>query len=253
VFSLGCLLFYVLTDGRHPFGERLERDSNIAHGRLAQRDMQQLERLLPEAAHLIRRMLSADSHQRYTMEQVLLHPFFWSDSERLLFLKDASDALEFVKPDTPLVLEMESRATAVLRPHTNWREPLDVKFLDNLGTYRKYDFGAMRDLLRVIRNKYQHYRELPDDVQQLLGHPPRDYLDYFLRRFPRLLIETYETIEKMVAHEETFRRYFGRTNHRNVSHQHHQEQESTTTTTTTITTTAASSIATTSSASPRKS
>lgn len=29
LFSLGCVLFYCITGGRHPFGNHLERDVNI--------------------------------------------------------------------------------------------------------------------------------------------------------------------------------------------------------------------------------
>lgn len=32
VFSLGCVLYFCLTGGAHPFGENYERDSNILRG-----------------------------------------------------------------------------------------------------------------------------------------------------------------------------------------------------------------------------
>ena len=33
VFSMGCVIYYALTAGQHPFGGRLERDLNIQNGR----------------------------------------------------------------------------------------------------------------------------------------------------------------------------------------------------------------------------
>lgn len=33
VFSLGCIIHYCITGGRHPFGEQYERDVNIMRGR----------------------------------------------------------------------------------------------------------------------------------------------------------------------------------------------------------------------------
>lgn len=32
VFSLGCIYYYVLTDGKHPFGDNLRRQANIMQG-----------------------------------------------------------------------------------------------------------------------------------------------------------------------------------------------------------------------------
>jgi len=34
-----------------------------------------------------------------------------------------------------------------------------------MGRYRKYNFESTRDLLRYIRNKSGHYRELSDDLK----------------------------------------------------------------------------------------
>ena len=53
---------------------------------------------------------------------------------------------------------------------------LDPDFLDNLGRYRKYRPDSLRDLLRVIRNKHNHFRELPDALQAKLGPLPDGFL-----------------------------------------------------------------------------
>jgi hypothetical protein len=42
---------------------------------------------------------------------------------------------------------------------------LPVELIANLGRYRRYDYGAVRDLLRVIRNKRNHFREMPPGLQ----------------------------------------------------------------------------------------
>lgn len=53
---------------------------------------------------------------------------------------------------------------------------LDSDFLDNLGRYRKYRPDSLRDILRVIRNKHNHFRELPDHLQAKLGPLPDGFL-----------------------------------------------------------------------------
>jgi len=53
---------------------------------------------------------------------------------------------------------------------------LDAELLGNLGRYRRYRAGSLRDLLRVIRNKHNHWRELPEPLQARLGPPPDGFL-----------------------------------------------------------------------------
>ena len=53
---------------------------------------------------------------------------------------------------------------------------LDPDFLENLGRYRKYRPDSLRDLLRVIRNKHNHFRELPEPLQAKLGPMPEGFL-----------------------------------------------------------------------------
>ena len=42
---------------------------------------------------------------------------------------------------------------------------MDHALLGNLGKYRRYNYHSVRDLLRVIRNKCNHYRELPPELK----------------------------------------------------------------------------------------
>lgn len=51
------------------------------------------------------------------------------------------------------------------------------------GKYRRYSYTSLRDLLRVIRNKHSHYRELPAELQRRLGTIPEGFLSYFTSRW----------------------------------------------------------------------
>ena len=57
-----------------------------------------------------------------------------------------------------------------------WMARFDAELIENLGRYRKYNQGSLRDLLRVIRNKHNHFRELPDGLQAKLGPLPGGFL-----------------------------------------------------------------------------
>lgn len=87
IFSLGCVMYYCLTGGAHPFGGNYERDTNIMRGNA---NLSALS-AAPEAANLIGAMLSKSPTSRPTMEGVLAHPFWWSVEQRLQFLLDVSD------------------------------------------------------------------------------------------------------------------------------------------------------------------
>jgi serine/threonine-protein kinase/endoribonuclease IRE1 len=87
VFSLGCIMFYCLSGGKHPFGEHYERDTNIIRGHCSLTALHKW----PEAVNLLSAMLSKQPLQRPLMAGVLRHPFWWSDEQRLQFLVDVSD------------------------------------------------------------------------------------------------------------------------------------------------------------------
>ena len=65
IFALGCLFYYTLTNGGHPYGDRFEREINIMKDT---KDLSGLERFGEEgteAKNLISAMLSFEAPQRY--------------------------------------------------------------------------------------------------------------------------------------------------------------------------------------------
>lgn len=60
MFSLGCVLFFCITGGKHPFGGHLERDSNIVKNKF---DLFLIE-YIPEAVDLFLRLLHPDAEMR---------------------------------------------------------------------------------------------------------------------------------------------------------------------------------------------
>lgn len=60
LFSLGCVLFFCITGGKHPFGDHLERDVNITKN---QKDLFLVE-YVPEALDLISGLLNPQPELR---------------------------------------------------------------------------------------------------------------------------------------------------------------------------------------------
>ncbi|KAJ7130190.1 hypothetical protein C8R44DRAFT_699316 [Mycena epipterygia] len=209
IFALGCLFFYTLTNGSHPYGDRFEREANIMKG---VKNLDGLERFGEEgqeAVDLISAMLHAEAYERPDTMTCLLHPFFWDPGRRLTFLQDASDRFEIMcrDPKDPYLLVLEKNAFGVVG--NDWLSRLDRLFIENLGKFRKYDGRSVQDLLRALRNKKHHYQDLPDNVKRHLGPMPEGYLAYFTRRYPRLFLHVHSVIgDTSLRSESMFRSYF---------------------------------------------
>ncbi|XP_022772547.1 serine/threonine-protein kinase/endoribonuclease IRE1b-like [Durio zibethinus] len=203
LFSLGCVLFFCITGGKHPYGDNIERDVNIVNDR---KDLFLIESI-PEAMDLLSHLLDPNPEMRPKAQDVLHHPLFWSSEMRLSFLREASDRVELEdrKNESELLNALESVAVVAL--DGKWEEKMETAFINNIGQYRKYKFDSVRDLLRVIRNKLNHYRELPQEIQELLGPVPEGFDGYFYSRFPKLLIEIYKVLYKHCKEEKFFQKY----------------------------------------------
>ncbi|TRM66814.1 hypothetical protein BD626DRAFT_581628 [Schizophyllum amplum] len=209
IFALGCLFYYTLTNGAHPFGDRYEREVNIMKNIKCLEGLQRFGEEGSEAVDLITRMLDPVASTRPDTTACLVHPFFWEPSRRLNFLQDASDRFEIMcrDPKDPNLIALETGAFDVVG--NDWHGRLDKGFVDNLGKFRKYDGRSVQDLLRALRNKKHHYQDLPDNVKRNLGPMPEGFLGYFTRRFPRLFLHVHGVIgDTILQTESMFRSYF---------------------------------------------
>ncbi|XP_052196650.1 serine/threonine-protein kinase/endoribonuclease IRE1a isoform X3 [Diospyros lotus] len=204
MFSLGCVLFYCITGGRHPFGDRLERDINIVNNKA---DLFLVE-YIPEATDLFSRLLDPNAELRPKALDVLHHPLFWNSEMRLSFFRDTSDRVELEDRETGSVILKGLESIAPVALGSKWDEKMEPAFLYNIGRYRRYKFDSVRDLLRVMRNKLNHYRELPVEIQDILGPVPEGFDGYFASRFPKLLIEVYKVMYQHCREEECYSKYF---------------------------------------------
>eukprot|EP00074_Homo_sapiens_P100344 XP_016879837.1 serine/threonine-protein kinase/endoribonuclease IRE1 isoform X2 [Homo sapiens] len=205
IFSAGCVFYYVISEGSHPFGKSLQRQANILLGACS------LDCLHPEkhedviARELIEKMIAMDPQKRPSAKHVLKHPFFWSLEKQLQFFQDVSDRIEKESLDGPIVKQLERGGRAVVK--MDWRENITVPLQTDLRKFRTYKGGSVRDLLRAMRNKKHHYRELPAEVRETLGSLPDDFVCYFTSRFPHLLAHTYRAME-LCSHERLFQPYY---------------------------------------------
>ncbi|XP_040292016.1 serine/threonine-protein kinase/endoribonuclease IRE1 [Bufo bufo] len=205
IFSAGCVFYYVVSEGSHPFGKSLQRQANILLGAygLECLSLEKHEDLI--AHHLIEQMIDKDPQKRPSAQAVLKHPFFWSLEKQLHFFQDVSDRIEKEALDGPIVKRLERGGRDVVK--LDWREHITVPLQTDLRKFRSYKGKSVRDLLRALRNKKHHYRELPAEVQETLGSVPDEFVAYFTSRFPGLLLHTYLAMQ-LCSQERLFQPYY---------------------------------------------
>ncbi|KAG0086097.1 bifunctional endoribonuclease/protein kinase ire1 [Podila epicladia] len=214
IFSAGCVFYYVLTNGDHPFGDRYSRERNILLNRPNLDGLDSMGQEGVEAKDLIAKMISHDPAERPDAFEVMHHPFFWSANKRLMFMQDCSDRFEVEdrgndgEIQSPLLAKLEHNAKDILG--RDWYKVIDRTLVENLGKYRKYDGNSVRDLLRALRNKKHHYQDLPAHVKRALGDLPHGFLNYFTSRFPKLMLHLYYIVaeDPKLRNESMFRHYF---------------------------------------------
>uniref|UniRef100_A0A663F0M0 Serine/threonine-protein kinase/endoribonuclease IRE1 n=1 Tax=Aquila chrysaetos chrysaetos TaxID=223781 RepID=A0A663F0M0_AQUCH len=205
IFSAGCIFYYVVSGGQHPFGDSLRRQANILSGSYQLSCLQEDAHDKLVARELIAAMISPEPQHRPSAPMVLMHPFFWSEEKQLQFFQDVSDRIEKEPAEGPIVSALESGGRSVVR--TNWRMHISLPLQTDLRKFRTYKGGSVRDLLRAMRNKKHHYHELPADVQAALGSVPDGFVRYFTSRFPRLLLHTHGAM-RVCAQERHFHSYY---------------------------------------------
>lgn len=207
IFSLGCVFYYVMTGGKHPFGDVLHRQANILSGHYRLTGLNKLWE------SLIMKMISSEPLERPPTKVIIDHPVFWDRATILTFLQDVSDRVEKEDATSPVLTCLERGASVVCGEDSDWRTQVDVDVAADLRKYRSYRGDSVRDLLRALRNKKHHFRELSEEAQQSLGSTPESFVEYWISRFPLLLLHSWTSMQcvrsepifvQYYAHEYTF-------------------------------------------------
>ncbi|KAG9395211.1 Protein kinase domain [Carpediemonas membranifera] len=208
IFSLGLTIFYLLSNGAHPFGPRPHREANILSGTWSMDPIADRTDA-PVIRDFLCRLLHVSAGVRPAALPAIFHPLLWNQEKRLAFLMDASDFLEALDYREPLVVEFEKvcRSHRVI-PKGGWVGAVDPALTANIGGYRQYRENRSRDLLRVIRNKASHYRDLDDELKGTLGDLPHGYMAYWQSRFPMLLVVSWNYLATRYGDDGKLQRYY---------------------------------------------
>ncbi|XP_020879904.1 uncharacterized protein LOC110228095 [Arabidopsis lyrata subsp. lyrata] len=215
MFALGCIMFYVISSGKHPFGAVNKRKANIRRNNCDLRPIQNF----PEAYDLIQHLVDSEPNSRLIASQVLLHPFFWNYDVKLDFFMKVSDYA--VEVNWLLSTELDALSLGTAIGDTSWDGKVDDIFLDHNNKYsarhanasmtsyvqtmKDYNYAKISDLLRVIRNTQHHYGRLPKDIRAIF---PDGVYKYFDGLFPKLFMEVYKVVYPKYKKADEFKQFF---------------------------------------------
>jgi serine/threonine-protein kinase/endoribonuclease IRE1 len=191
VFSMGLLIFCLFSNKNvHPFGGGLRIETNIQENRRVNIG---LGLVPPEVEDLVVAMIPHEPPRRLRTADCLLHPVLWTTERKLDFLKETSDTvvnLVALGSGGPFITDLQASIQC-----KDWKKLVDArmlvrgKFLDAYG-------NTADQLLRLVRNKEHHFDELPGDLQAQMGNSKVGVFNYFLDRFPSLLLEVFRVTTK---------------------------------------------------------
>ena len=219
VFSCGILLHYILSARKHPFNPTdcanksepevsNKTEANIMNDKMDGWD----NSLCPEATHLVKKMLENNEKDRPSASEALEHPLFWSNKRKVNFLKAVSSHEKFHKKHDPRIETALKNSMGPGRWH-NEKKYKHMKTLLEAMTEcgeqckehcskhsKKYGVRCVVDLVRFIRNVYEHFREINiDESVQLEKLLFTDYV--FFEYFPDLVIQVYKYVTERNLNE----------------------------------------------------
>ncbi|CAL8147353.1 unnamed protein product [Orchesella dallaii] len=209
IFSLGCIFYYVLTDGQHPFGYGIHRLLNLANGvhQIATKDLKhgRLGNL-----GIIVQMLSLDPNERPSANALLNHPMFWSNEKVLRFLSQASITINNAEKskkepclDTlnkqPIYLSEIIKGTTAAVP--NWVSQLCPTLQNYFKTRNSPSNEQVEEdpsaLFHFVNHLQQNFSRIPKDVQLKFEKWPESFLTYWEDKFPLLIQSTYFSFQSL--------------------------------------------------------
>ena len=198
VFSLGLVLHYLLTLGKHPFATEREEPTHVIERRIVYTPANLDRALHPEATNLLQNLLRKDPPTKRPPAKFLnQHPFLWGERKKIEFLKAVGDQPEAVSPgsyvNSELEKDLQKTITGQQVSSVPWDRAIEKLYEEVTKAWRqkKYRTDKVIDLLRFIRNSYAHKQERSLLVQEALDK------NIFLRAYPPLVFDVWIVVRKL--------------------------------------------------------
>ena len=202
VFSLGLVLHYLLTLGKHPFATEREEPTHVIERRIVYTPANLDRALHPEATNLLQNLLRKDPPTKRPPAKLLnLHPFLWGERKKIEFLKAVGDQPEAMSPgsyvNSELEKDLQKTITGQQVSSVPWDRAIEKLYgeITKAWKQKKYRTDKVIDLVRFIRNSYAHKQERSLPVQEALDK------NIFLRAYPLLVFDVWGMVRKLGFHK----------------------------------------------------
>ena len=196
IFSLGLVLYYLLTLGKHPFGIE-EEPAHVIETKIVKLSPNLDRALDPEPTSFFQILLAKDPSKRPLAAYLNRHPVMWSETKKIEFLKAVGDQPEAENPTENPNSELEQRLQTTYTGEKVGIEGWDQavkKIYEEMTTawkQKKYRTKKLIDLIRFIRNAYAHRQDRSDLIQTFLG------AHIFTRVFPSLVLDVFVVVRRL--------------------------------------------------------
>lgn len=136
---------------------------------------------------------------------LMCHPYFWNNQKKYRFLREIGNESDIKthntkneNPDSVLLKALNCKDN----PFQDWTKMIDKEVLDSMedpfqerdkkkkNRPKKVYENFVTDLLKLIRNVAEHFKEKEESVKEIIKNPE----DYFLKLFPDLPIYVYQKL-----------------------------------------------------------
>lgn len=196
VFSLGCILFYMFSNGMNIFDIKFKSHGNILEAKKSA--VSNYTDVL--SADLIQKLTVYKEAERLSVEQIKAHPLFWNPQEITMFFIEVFKLIETLGSNNVFRTALYRNSNAVLGENEDWTVKIDETVWRDLQSIRM-DYKARSgteseakgkknivSLIRVMRNIIVHAPT--SAIANYMGTPEK-FVDYWFSRFPGLLLHIY--------------------------------------------------------------
>ncbi|KAK2916800.1 hypothetical protein Q8A67_001174 [Cirrhinus molitorella] len=155
----GMLVYYILSDGKHPFGDIKDREENIKKGQHSLEDLQDIV-----AKDLIEWMINIEPAERLTIDEVLRHPYFWDDDSKDAVLRKLGDRPEIQTYETLTKL----RKLYIEKGHTEETDPAAALNINEAFSELKIENEKKRnDILTIVGEDLKNLWKLFNTAEEV--------------------------------------------------------------------------------------
>lgn len=207
IYSLGCVFFFMFSGGLSIHDIKFKSHQNILERNQGAASPNYTDVL---CADLIQKLVPYKHAERLTTEKIKAHPLFWSPQDIMNFFIEIAKLVQTSSDVLRKALYKDSN-TIVGDENEDWTVKVDKVVMQELYNIRS-DFKArsgteaevkfkknILSLIRVMRNIIVHTQAPALDVY--MGTPEK-FVNYWLTRFPGLLLHVYNAKEVADNHAQ---------------------------------------------------